>query len=56
MDLTLLRIIVTVVSFLVFVGICLYCYSGSNREKLEKAGWIALDDEPNAGQQEGHAS
>jgi cbb3-type cytochrome oxidase subunit 3 len=47
MDLTLLRSLVTVGSFLAFLGIVFWAYRGGNREYLEAQGRIALDDEPN---------
>jgi cbb3-type cytochrome oxidase subunit 3 len=46
MDLTLLRSLVTVGSFLAFLGIVFWAYRGRNREYLEAQGRLALDDEP----------
>lgn len=46
MDLTLLRSLVTVGSFLAFLGIVIWAYRGRNRDYLEAQGRLVLDDEP----------
>jgi cbb3-type cytochrome oxidase subunit 3 len=45
MDLTLLRSLITVGSFLAFLGIVFWAYRGRNREYLETQARIVLDDE-----------
>ncbi len=47
MDFTLLSSMVTVVSFVCFVGIWLWAFSRSNKARFEQLACIALDeDEP----------
>ena len=45
MDLILLRSLVTVGSFLAFLGIVFWAYRGRNREYLEAKGRVVLEDE-----------
>ncbi|MBL8484355.1 MAG: cbb3-type cytochrome oxidase subunit 3 [Rhodocyclaceae bacterium] len=51
MDMGTLRSIVTVVSFLCFLGIVFWAYSAKNRKSFEEAGRIPLmeDDDLPAG-------
>jgi len=46
MDMTLLRSLVTVGSFLAFLGIVFWAYSGRHRDDLEWQGRVVLEDEP----------
>jgi cytochrome c oxidase cbb3-type subunit 4 len=43
MDFNLLSSIVTVVSFVVFVGILLWAYSRGNKERFERLGRMDMD-------------
>jgi len=45
MDLTFLRSLVTVVSFIAFLAIVFWAYSGRNRAALEAQGRGVLDDD-----------
>jgi len=45
MDLNDLRMIVTVVTFLTFVGIVAWAYSSRRRQHYEHAARMALDDD-----------
>ncbi len=46
MDVIAVDSVMTVVLFVVFVGICLWAYSGRRRESFERYARMALDDEP----------
>jgi cytochrome c oxidase cbb3-type subunit IV len=47
MDMSLIRTIVTVVSFITFLGIIVWAYSGKRKEAFDVAARMALeDDEP----------
>ena len=45
MDINILREIVTVASFLAFVGIVAYAYKPRHRARFEEAARLPLDDE-----------
>lgn len=45
MDITTLRIIVTLASFATFVGIWVWAFSGRNRAALEEAGRIPFQQD-----------
>ena len=45
MDLNLLRIMMTVTTFLTFVGIVAWAYSGRRKKHYEEAARMALDDD-----------
>jgi len=45
MDMTLLRSLVTVGSFLAFLGIVFWAYSARHRDYLELQGRVVLEDE-----------
>ena len=47
MDLTLLRIVVTVVSFVTFLGIIAWAVHPLNREKFRQAALMPLEDDEN---------
>lgn len=47
-DLTLLRSIVTLVSFATFVGIVLWAYSRSNRTRFDEAAQLPFNERPSA--------
>ena len=47
MDITLLREVVTVLSFLSFVAIIAWAVHPGNREKFEQAALMPLEDEEN---------
>ena len=53
MDINLAREIVTVVSFLAFVGILLWTASGRNRKRFEEAARIPLVDDETLSQGRG---
>ena len=44
MDINVLREIVTVAAFCLFVGIVLWAWSGRNRDRFEEAARLPLDD------------
>ena len=46
MDLNDVRILWTMLSFLAFVGIVLWAFSGRRTHQFEEASRLALDDEP----------
>ena len=46
LDINLVRIVVTVLSFAVFVGILAYAASPRNRERFEDAGRLPFDEDP----------
>ena len=48
MDVVTVDSVMTVVLFVVFVGICLWAYSGRRRESFERYARMALDDEAGA--------
>ena len=43
MDITTLRIIATVASFVTFLGICWWAYAGRNRASFDQAALIPFD-------------
>ncbi len=45
MDLTTLRSIVTLISFLVFIGIVLWAWSGKNRARFQEAAMLPFADD-----------
>lgn len=45
MDINILRAIVTVASFVAFVGIVLWAWSGANRERFAEAARLPFDDD-----------
>ena len=45
MDTTLIDSIWTVVAMTMFIGIGIWAYSGSNRERFEQAARMPLDDD-----------
>lgn len=45
MDITLIRIVFTVLSFGIFIGIGWWAYSSINRERFEEAARLVLDDD-----------
>lgn len=45
MDLNTLRSLVTLISFLVFIGIVLWAMSGSNRERFREASMLPFADD-----------
>ncbi|GAA5785018.1 hypothetical protein GCM10007860_02730 [Chitiniphilus shinanonensis] len=48
---TLVRVIVTVLAFVCFVGICLWAYSGRARKGMDEAAQLPFldDDKPGPG-------
>ncbi|TJZ73536.1 cbb3-type cytochrome oxidase subunit 3 [Chitiniphilus eburneus] len=48
---TLIRVVVTVLSFVCFVGICVWAYSGRARKGMDEAAKLPFldDDKPEAG-------
>jgi cytochrome c oxidase cbb3-type subunit IV len=46
MDLNDVRILWTLLSFLGFVGIMIWAFSGKRKQQFEEAARLALDDEP----------
>jgi cytochrome c oxidase cbb3-type subunit 4 len=46
MDVNDLRIVLTVLSFVVFIGIVIWAYSGRRKGQFEEAARLAVDDEP----------
>lgn len=48
MDITLLREVVTVVSFITFIGILRYALHPANKDRFEEAGHVVLDDDDGA--------
>ena len=44
MDINIVREAVTVVSFVIFVGIVLWAWSSANRERFAEAARLPLDD------------
>lgn len=47
MELTTLRSLITLISFLVFIGIVVWAWSGRNRERFEEAARLPFSDDPN---------
>ena len=45
MDINDLRIVFTVLSFVVFIGIVLWAYSGKRKKAFQEAAQLALDDD-----------
>lgn len=45
MDLTTLRSLVTLISFLVFIGIVLWAWSGKNRARFQEAAMLPFADD-----------
>jgi cytochrome c oxidase cbb3-type subunit 4 len=45
MDLNDIRAVWTLVSFLAFVGIAIWAYSGRTRKRFEEAAWLPLEDD-----------
>ena len=45
MDINLLRSIVTVVAFIVFIGIVAWAWSGRNRARFEEAARLPFEQE-----------
>lgn len=45
MDLNTLRSIVTLISFLVFIGIVLWAWSGKNRARFQEAAMLPFADD-----------
>ncbi len=45
MDLTTLRSLVTLISFLVFIGIVLWAWSGTNRARFQEAAMLPFADD-----------
>jgi len=55
MDLNVLRALVTVVSFVAFIGIVYWAYAKRNRAKFDEAAQLPfLDDEPTASSKDRH--
>jgi cytochrome c oxidase cbb3-type subunit IV len=48
MDVNTLRALLALVCFALFVGICVWAYSGSRRERFADAARVPLMDEPEA--------
>jgi len=48
MDINTLRTVITVVSFVTFVGIVLWAYSGSARRRFEEAARLPFTEEEGA--------
>jgi cytochrome c oxidase cbb3-type subunit 4 len=46
MDLNDVRTLWTTLSFLAFVGIIIWAFSGKRKQQFEEAARLALDDEP----------
>ena len=47
MELTTLRSLITLISFLVFIGIVVWAWSGRNRERFDEAARLPSSDDPN---------
>lgn len=45
MDIDTMRSIITVVSFLTFIGIVLWAYSGARKARFEEAARLPFDEE-----------
>jgi len=45
MDVNTLRIVITVASFAIFIGIAVWAYSGRNRQRFDEAARLALEDD-----------
>jgi cytochrome c oxidase cbb3-type subunit IV len=45
MDINDLRALITVVTFMAFIGIVVWAWSGRRREEFEQAARMALDDD-----------
>jgi cytochrome c oxidase cbb3-type subunit IV len=45
MDLNTLRSIITLISFLVFIGILLWAWSGKNRARFQEAAMLPFADD-----------
>jgi cytochrome c oxidase cbb3-type subunit IV len=48
MDLNDVRTLWTTLSFLAFVGIIIWAFSGKRKRQFEEAARLALDDEPDS--------
>jgi cytochrome c oxidase cbb3-type subunit IV len=48
LDITLMRIAITVLSFVIFIGICWWAWHPGNRTRFAEAALLPLDDEPAA--------
>ena len=48
MDLNDVRTLWTTLSFLAFVGIIIWAFSGKRKQQFEEAARLALDDEPDS--------
>ena len=46
MDVNDVRIVWTVLSFIAFIGIVMWAYSGKRKGQFEAASRLAVDDEP----------
>lgn len=59
MDVNMLRALITLACFVVFVGIVIWAYSGSRRERFDDAARVPLDEDlcaaPEAAGQTGRA-
>ncbi len=47
MELTTLRSLITLISFLVFIGIVVWAWSGRNRARFDEASRLPFSDDPN---------
>lgn len=45
MDLTVLRSLITLISFIVFIGIVFWAWSGKNRERFQEAAMLPFADD-----------
>ncbi|MEI6737651.1 MAG: cbb3-type cytochrome c oxidase subunit 3 [Pseudomonadota bacterium] len=45
MDLTVLRSLVTLISFIVFIGIVFWAWSGKNRARFQEAAMLPFADD-----------
>lgn len=48
LDINDLRSIITLVSFLIFIGICVWSFSPKNKDRFNEASRIPLDDDKNS--------
>ena len=44
MDIATLRIVITVVAFLLFLAIVVWAWSGARRTRFEEAAWLPFED------------
>ena len=44
MDLTTMRIVVTLLSMVIFVGICIWAYARSNQSRFEEAARLPFEE------------